>query len=142
VDDLTKEQRHKNMLNIRSIETKPEVIVRKYLFSKGYRFRKNDKRFAGKPDIVMPKYKTIIFINGCFWHQHEGCKRAAMPKDNYDYWAPKLTRNKERDSENKVKLELLGWTVIVIWECELSRGLKDKTIHELCIKLEALGQSK
>ena len=113
------------MSHIRSKDTVPEEIVRKYLFSKGFRYRKNDSRFPGKPDIVLPKYKTVIFINGCFWHRHEGCKNSVMPKTNTDFWKEKLSRNVERDRINYKKLEDLGWEVILIWECQL----ENKNLH-------------
>lgn len=131
MDDLTIEQRRKNMQNIRSVNTMPEEIVRKYLFSKGFRYRKNDKRYPGKPDIVLPKYKTIIFINGCFWHQHEGCRYAVLPKSNLDYWLPKLMRNKQRDQENIQALTDAGWKVHVVWECELKKKNRSTTLEEI-----------
>ena len=121
MDDLTKEQRHKNMTRIRSKETKPETIVAHYLFSQGFRYRRNDKRYPGKPDIVLPKYRTVVFVNGCFWHQHEGCRYAVIPQTRQDYWVPKLRRNVERDRENCKALRSMGWHVIVVWECEIRR---------------------
>lgn len=122
-DNHSKEVRSYNMSRIQSANTKPEELVRKYLFAKGMRFRKNDKRYPGRPDIVLPKYKTIIFVNGCFWHMHDSCSKFVMPKSNADYWTPKLMRNKKRDQDNINKLEKMGWNVIVIWECELSKEL-------------------
>lgn len=119
MDVLTKEQRHKNMSRIRGKNTKPEEIVRKYLFSRGFRYRKNDRRYPGKPDIVLPKYKTVIFVNGCFWHRHEGCRYASVPKSRQDFWLPKLQGNVERDQRNIEALKKAGWSVIVIWECEI-----------------------
>lgn len=118
MDNHTAEQRHYNMSRISSKNTTPEEKVRKFLFSQGLRYRKNDKRYPGRPDIVLPKYKTVIFINGCFWHMHD-CKEFVMPKSNLNYWLPKLEKNKQRDQENIVKLEALGWKVIIVWECEL-----------------------
>ena len=115
MDVLTKEQRHKNMSRIRGKNTKPEEIVRKYLFSRGFRYRKNDRRYPGKPDIVLPKYKTVIFVNGCFWHRHEGCRYASVPKSRQDFWLPKLQGNVERDQRNIEALKKAGWSVIVIW---------------------------
>lgn len=94
VDKVSKEIRSYNMSQIRSKDTKPEILVRSFLFSKGLRFRKNDKRYSGSPDIVLPKYKTIVFVHGCFWHLHEGCKYAVMPKSNVDFWQKKLYRNR------------------------------------------------
>lgn len=108
------------MAQIHSSNTKPETKVRKYLFAHGFRYRKNVKNLPGKPDIVLKKYKTIIFVNGCFWHKHECCKMR-MPKTNVQYWIAKLNNNKIRDSENITALEKKGWKVIVIWECELNK---------------------
>ena len=113
------------MSQIRSKNTKPEEIVRKYLFSKGLRYRKNDKKLPGHPDVVLPKYKTVIFINGCFWHMHEGCPKFVLPKSNIDYWKPKLEKNKQHDIENKAYLETKGWRVLVVWECELKKDKRE-----------------
>ena len=133
MDNHTQEQRHYNMSQIKSKNTKPEDFVRKYLFANGFRFRKNDKRYAGHPDIVLPKYKTIIFVNGCFWHMH-GCKDFVLPKSNLEYWTPKLERNKERDERNIQLLQSDGWHVIIIWECEL------KTVSDRKLRMEQLIQ--
>jgi len=130
MDNHTKEQRHDNMSHIRSV-SKPEVIVRKYLFSQGFRYRKNDKRYAGKPDIVLPKYKTAIFVNGCFWHQHPECSKAVLPKSNTDYWLPKLEKNVLRDKTNIAILKQEGWNVIVIWECMLLKKKREETLKKL-----------
>lgn len=100
-------------------ETKPEIFVRKHLFSKGFRFRKNDKRFPGKPDVVLPKYKTVIFVNGCFWHGHKGCKSSKLPETNLEFWEKKISDNVLRDQRNTEKLKEDGWKVIIIWQCEL-----------------------
>lgn len=108
------------MSQVKGKNTKPEEVVRKFLFSKGFRYRKNDRRYPGKPDIVLPKYKTIIFVNGCFWHQHAGCKSATLPETNYSYWKEKLQRNVARDKIQIAKLKDMGWYVIVLWECEIS----------------------
>jgi DNA mismatch endonuclease (patch repair protein) len=121
-DTVTKEQRSRNMSLIRSKETKPEVFVRSVLHQLGFRFRKNVKNLPGKPDIVLPKYKTVIFVHGCFWHQHEGCRRATIPKSNIDYWKPKLIGNVARDASHRASLEALGWNVAVIWECETKKA--------------------
>ena len=118
-DTLSPQQRHECMSHIRSTSTKPEIRLRKELWKKGFRYRKNDKRLPGSPDIVLPKYKTAIFVNGCFWHMHD-CPDFVLPKSNLDYWLPKLQRNKKRDAENADKLLALGWRVITIWTCELS----------------------
>lgn len=135
VDKFSKETRSRIMSQIRGKDTKPEILVRSYLFSRGLRFRKNDKRYPGSPDIVLPKYKTIVFVHGCFWHLHEGCKYAKMPKSNVDYWKPKLYRNRERDACNKKELEDMGWTVITVWECELKKDKVGQTLEDLYIKI-------
>lgn len=124
MDRITKAKRSDIMSRVRCQNTKPEEIVRKYLFSEGFRYRKNDKRYPGKPDIVLPKYKTVIFVNGCFWHQHHGCKAAALPEANHQYWEEKLNRNVERDKQEIQQLKDMGWRVIVVWECEISSKKK------------------
>lgn len=131
VDKFSKKKRSYIMSQIRGKDTKPEILVRKYLFSRGLRFRKNDKRYPGTPDIVLPKYNTIIFVHGCFWHLHEGCKYGVMPKSNVDFWKKKLYGNKERDKRNKKELEELGWKVIVVWECELKKDKCEQTLEKL-----------
>lgn len=109
------------MSRIHGRDTKPEVIVRKYLFAKGLRYRKNDKRFPGHPDIVFPKYKTVIFVHGCFWHGHEGCRYFRIPSSNVEFWEVKIRRNRERDKKDAAELEKLGWKVITVWECRIRR---------------------
>lgn len=130
-DNHSKEVRSKNMSRIRSTNTKPEEIVRRYLHSRGLRYRKNDKRYPGHPDIVLPKYKTCVFVNGCFWHQHPECKYAVLPASNQDYWVPKLKRNAERDAENTRLLERNGWHVITVWECQLKNPARADTLENL-----------
>lgn len=130
-DNHSKEIRSKNMSHIRSANTKPEELVRKYLHSRGLRYRKNDKRYLGHPDIVLPKYKTCVFINGCFWHQHAGCRYAVLPASNQDYWLPKLKRNIERDAANIAQLRVEGWRAITVWECELKKDVRDETLDRL-----------
>lgn len=120
-DKLTPERRSWNMSRIKGKDTKIEVEVRKYLFSKGYRFRKNDKRYPGKPDIILPKYHVAIFVHGCFWHRHEGCKDATTPKTRTEFWLEKFDKNVKNDQIKQEKLRELGWKVIVIWECELKK---------------------
>lgn len=122
-DKLTPEKRSWNMSRIKGKDTKIEVEVRKYLFSKGYRFRKNDKRYPGKPDIVLPKYHVAIFVHGCFWHRHEGCKDATIPKTRTEFWLEKFDKNVKNDRIKQEKLRELGWKVIVIWECEIKKDL-------------------
>lgn len=120
------------MSRIKSKDTKIEVRVRKYLFAKGYRFRKNDERYPGKPDVVLPKYRTFIFVNGCFWHMHSGCKYGRLPKSNTDYWKAKLEKNVKNDKKHIKDLQEMGWKVIVLWECELNKdfeGVMERTIQ-------------
>ena len=133
-DKLTKEHRSWNMSRIKGKDTGIEVAVRKRLFSYGYRYRKNDKKLPGKPDIVFPKYKTVVFIHGCFWHMHSDCKIARMPKSNTDFWMTKLNHNVEKDHVNKQLLEEMGWKVIIVWECEIEKDLEattERIIREL-----------
>ena len=131
-DIHTPEQRSYNMSRIRGKDTKPEELVRKYLFAHGFRYRKNDARLPGKPDIVLPKYKTVIFVNGCFWHGHSGCRYFVWPKNNADFWKEKIQRNITRDENNYVKLQEQGWKVILIWECELKPKVKNERLSKLC----------
>ena len=126
-DNHTKDVRSKNMSHIRSTNTKPEENVRKYLFSKGFRYRKNVKGLPGCPDIVLAKYKTVIFVNGCFWHKHD-CTRFVWPSSNEEYWIPKIKRNVERDKANQAELKAAGWNVIIIWECELKKKIFNETM--------------
>lgn len=130
-DVHTPEQRSYNMSRIRGKDTKPEELVRKYLFSQGFRYRKNDARLPGKPDIVLPKYRTVIFVNGCFWHAHEGCKYFVWPKNNADCWKKKIESNVKRDVKNYQLLRDLGWKVLTIWECELKKDCFSKNMSRL-----------
>lgn len=130
-DVHSKETRSYNMSQIKGKDTKPEVLVRRFLFSKGLRFRKNDKRYPGHPDIVLPKYKTIVFIHGCFWHLHEGCRYAKIPLSNVDFWENKLYGNRDRDKRNQDMLTEMGWRVITIWECQLKKDQRDETLEKL-----------
>ncbi len=118
-DIKTPEQRSRNMAAIKGKDTKPEMIVRKYLFSRGLRFRVQVRKLPGNPDIVLPKYKTVIFVNGCFWHGHEGCRYFRLPKSNVEFWEEKIERNVARDFRNEAELKALGWRVIRVWECEI-----------------------
>ena len=127
-DHISPEHRSWNMSRIKSKDTKIEVKVRSWLLARGFRFRKNDKRYPGKPDIVLPKYKTVIFINGCFWHRPEGCKYATMPKTRVDYWNAKFERNVANDKLHIKHLEELGWNVITLWECELKKTFFAQTM--------------
>ena len=136
MDIFSKSERSKIMSKVSGKDTKPELLVRKFLFSKGFRYRKNVKDLPGKPDIVMPKYKTIIFIHGCFWHGHEGCEAAKLPTSNVDYWTGKVASNIKRDIQNKQLLNALGWNVIVIWECQLKMKNQDKKLGQLVHKIK------
>lgn len=127
-DNHSPDIRSINMSRIRSTNTKPEVAVRKYLFAQGFRYRKNVKKLPGCPDIVLPKYNTVIFVNGCFWHKHN-CPRFVWPKSNEQYWKPKITRNAQRDKENYNKLESNGWRVCIIWECQLKKECFELTME-------------
>ena len=124
-DNKAKEKRSLNMAAIKGKDTKPEMIVRKYLFSKGLRYRVHMKKLNGSPDIVLPKYKTVIFVNGCFWHGHDGCKYSHLPKSNEFFWEQKIRRNKARDIANEYVLHTEGWRVIRVWECEIKK-VKDR----------------
>jgi DNA mismatch endonuclease (patch repair protein) len=119
MDIWNKEKRSEVMSKIRSKNTKPEITLRKALFAKGFRYRVNDRKLPGKPDIVLPKYKTVIFVHGCFWHRHERCKYAYTPKTNTNFWVAKITSNSEKDKINLHKLVDLGWNVLTVWECEI-----------------------
>lgn len=121
VEPLSEARRY-NMSRIRGINTKPEEQVRKYLFSKGFRYRKNDKTLPGKPDIVLPRYRTVIFVNGCFWHKHEDCKYFAWPKHNAEFWKNKIEETVKRDKRKSRELEAAGWRVLTVWECNLKEN--------------------
>ena len=133
MDVHNKETRSYNMSRIKGKKTKPEEIVAKYLFAQGFRYRRNVKSLPGTPDIVLKKYKTVIFVNGCFWHMHEGCKYFVRPESNVDFWEKKLLANKKRDQEKIKQLEMLGWRVIVVWECELKSSKIENTLNNLVI---------
>lgn len=130
-DTHSKEVRSYNMSRIRSKDTKPEILVREYLFKNGFRYRLNVKYLPGKPDIVLRKYKTIIFVNGCFWHGHEGCKYYVLPKTKTDWWLEKISKTQKRDQEAQIALKNMSWNIIVIWECQLKKEFKNKTLSEL-----------
>lgn len=135
MDVHSKEIRSFNMSRIKSKNTKPEETVRKYLFQCGLRYRKNDKNLPGYPDIVFPKYKTVVFVNGCFWHVHEGCKYFKWPENNKEFWREKLSGNKRRDAKKMKELEGLGWKVIVVWECELKRPCQAERLNKLYLEI-------
>lgn len=136
MDNHDRETRSYNMSRIRSTNTKPEEIVRKYLFSQGFRYKKNVKELPGKPDIVLPKYRAVIFVNGCFWHGHEGCSKFIWPKSNQEYWEKKLLGNIIRDKENYKRLEQLQWKVFIVWECQLKSEMKEQTLVNLCNEIK------
>lgn len=133
-DRLTAEKRSWNMSRIRGKDTSIEVKVRKYLFSQGFRFRKNDKRLPGKPDVVLPKYHTVIFVHGCFWHRHTGCKDATMPKTRTEFWIDKFEKNIANDRIHRETLEAAGWNVITLWECDIKKGF-DVTMENVVREL-------
>jgi DNA mismatch endonuclease (patch repair protein) len=130
-DIFSKEKRSKIMSSISGRNTKPEIILRKALFSKGYRYRINYKKLPGKPDIVLSKYRTVIFVNGCFWHAHPNCIDAHLPKTNTKFWGDKIGSNVERDKKSIQQLRELGWNVIVIWECEIKKKNMDSLINKI-----------
>jgi len=131
MDTLTPQQRHYCMSRIRSKATKPELQVRHWLWSHGYRYRLNVNSVPGKPDIVIRKYRTAIFVNGCFWHGHEDCKLYSVPKSNTDFWIAKVHRNRERDQEEYKALHDAGWKIVVIWECQLKKNVIDVTMRDV-----------
>lgn len=141
-DRITPEHRSWNMSRIKGKDTKIEVKVRSWLFSKGFRFRKNDRRYPGTPDIVLPKYKTVIFINGCFWHRHEGCRYATIPKTRTEFWQEKFDRNVANDRKHKEELETMGWNVITVWECELKKSTFEDTMNFLMERIYASGDER
>ncbi len=124
------------MSHIKGKNTKPEIVVRQFLFSHGFRYRLYRKDLPGKPDIVLSKYKTVIFINGCFWHGHSNCKYATIPMANHDFWLAKISGNIDRDKKNYTELSELGWNVIEVWQCELKPTFKEHTLNTLLAKLQ------
>ncbi len=135
-DIFSKAKRSEIMSRISGKETKPEILVRKFLFAQGFRYRKNDKRLPGKPDIVLPKYKTLIFVHGCFWHGHRNCKKSALPQINHEFWKDKIQKNIERDKSKQKELKKLGWKIITIWQCQIkSRESVEKTLKQTVKKI-------
>lgn len=134
-DIFSKDKRRKIMSNIRGKNTKPELIVRKYLYSKGYRYRLNVKSLPGSPDIVLKKIRTVIFINGCFWHGHTPCNLYKVPKTNTKWWKEKIERNKARDYKKNMELRQMGWHVMTIWECQLRAHTRMQTLYTLDLTL-------
>lgn len=136
MDVHSKETRSYNMSMIKGKNTKPEIIVRKFLFSNGLRYRVNVKDLPGKPDIVLKKYNTIVLVNGCFWHGHEDCSIAHIPKSRVEWWKEKITKNKERDKLVYQQLKQLGWDLILIWECQLKKGKREETLLNLLCQIK------
>ena len=134
-DKVDKKRRSEIMSSIRGQNTQPEMIVRKYLFSKGFRYRLHDKLLPGKPDIKLTKYNSLVFINGCFWHGHTDCKIYVMPKTNKKFWYSKIENNVERDKRNIELLKNLGWKIIVVWECEIKRKNRELALQNLVDKI-------
>lgn len=135
-DRMTPDQRHDCMASIHSEDTRPEQAVRRELWHRGYRFRKCVRTLPGTPDIVLPKYRTCIFVNGCFWHGHKGCSKFVMPKTRTEFWENKIARNQERDLVNIQRLESIGWSAITVWECELGKSGIDNTMEKIESMLE------
>ena len=135
MDNHSKSVRSYNMSRIRSTDNKPEEIVRKYLFAQGFRYRKNDNRYPGKPDILLPKYKTAIFVNGCFWHKHD-CGRFVWPSSNEEYWRNKIQRNIDRDKIHIAQLQNDGWKALIVWECELKKAVREDRLAALCEEIQ------
>jgi DNA mismatch endonuclease (patch repair protein) len=139
-DVFSKSQRHVIMSHIRGEDTTPERCLRNALWRKGFRYRLNDKRLPGKPDIVFPKYRTVIFVHGCFWHGHKGCKYYTIPKTNTSFWAAKISRNQERDQEVWRRLEAKGWFVIIVWECQLKKARLQDTADAVADEIQRNGE--
>jgi DNA mismatch endonuclease, patch repair protein len=134
-DVVTKEKRSEVMSKIRSTNTKPELLVRKFLFSQGFRFRLHDKKLPSRPDIKLSKYSCLIFVNGCFWHGHKNCRNYVMPKTNKKFWYGKIENNVKRDHKNLNELKKMGWKIIIIWECQLRIKKRGKTLNNLHNKI-------
>ena len=140
-DNRTAEQRHANMAAIHSATTKPELKLRLALWRLGFRYLVNENRLPGKPDIVLPKYRTAIFVHGCFWHGHKNCKNASTPKTNTEFWTAKITRNQQRDQEVWRQLEAKGWYVIIVWECELKKYRFEDTVNSVAAEIVRNGNT-
>ncbi len=131
-DIYTRKERSEIMSKISGKETKPEIIVRKFLFANGFRYRKNDKKLSGKPDIILPKYKTVVFVHGCFWHGHEDCKYSKLPTTRREFWEKKIGDNILRDNRNQRELKKSGWKILIVWQCEIrNKGEREKRLLEL-----------
>ncbi len=140
-DIFSKAKRSEVMSKVRSVDTEPEMIVRKYLFARGFRYRKHVKTLPGKPDIVLSKYKTVIFVHGCFWHGHD-CKYGALPQSGKAFWQKKIWQNRERDEKHAEQLRQLGWNVLIVWQCELKNKARVKETCEKIVRMLEENMSK
>ena len=140
-DNLTPSQRKTCMSRIRGTNTRPELTLRKELWRRRFRFVVNDKRLPGKPDLVLPKYRTVIFVHGCFWHGHKGCDKFVVPKSNEEYWILKITRNQHRDQDVWRQLEAKGWNVIIVWECQLKKASLEETVGRVAAEIVRNGEN-
>lgn len=137
---MTPDQRFKCMSHNRAKNTGPELNLRHALWHQGFRYRMNDKRLPGRPDIVLPKYRTVIFVHGCFWHGHKNCKYYTTPKTNIEFWTAKVARNQERDQDVWRKLEVKGWSVIIVWECQLKKARLQETVEVVAGEIRKNGE--
>lgn len=137
-DVMTPEQRHRCMSHIRGKDTRPELLVRRYLYSHGYRYRLHERRLPGHPDIVMRRLHTVILVNGCFWHGHDDCKLFRLPRTRREFWETKINRNRQRDQQDREQLHQLGWNVITLWECQLKPAVREATLQSLLLTLSKI----
>lgn len=137
-DRMTPEQRHRCMSHIRGTDTRPEMVVRRWLWREGFRYRLHVRSLPGTPDVVMRKWRTAIFVNGCFWHGHEGCRHYRLPKTRTAYWMDKIERNRDHDRRNHKLLEWMGWHVLVVWECQLDKDRREATLQALSCHLSQI----
>lgn len=140
-DKHNPEQRKYNMQQIRGKDTKPEILLRKLLFKEGFRYRINDRKLPGKPDIVLKKYNTVVFVNGCFWHGHTDCRYFVIPKTRTEFWTEKINGNRERDLRNEEQLKSAGWNIITVWECELKKNSIEETLKLLILKIKGSAEN-
>ena len=138
--DITPSKRHNNMAAIHSSDTKPELLLRHALWKAGFRYRTNVRSLPGSPDIVLPRYRTAVFVNGCFWHGHRGCRSYTVPKTNTEFWVAKVARNQERDQVVWRMLEAKGWSVVIVWECELKKARLDATVDRVFAEIRRKGE--
>lgn len=140
-DTFSPSRRHEIMASVRSEATEPELILRHALWHNGFRYRINDKKLPGSPDIVLPKYRTALFVHGCFWHGHADCSRFTIPKSNSEYWIAKILHNQQRDQDVWRQLESKGWAVIIVWECQLKKSIREDTVARVCGEIISNGVS-